>query len=64
MHIRGLERLRDPLSVDNELFYTFYRTLKRWTTETWDESEKYVNLILEKIFELDVRVMLMISDTK
>ena len=35
MHIRVLKSLRDPLSVDNETFYTFYRTLKRWTTGTF-----------------------------
>ena len=43
-HARSIERkfliflgalrgLGDPLSVDNEPFYTFYRTLKRWATE-------------------------------
>ena len=31
--LRALRGLNDTLSVDNEPFYTFYRTLKRWTTE-------------------------------
>ena len=31
--LRALRGRGDPLSVDNEPFYTFYRTLKRWTTE-------------------------------
>ena len=34
MNIRALRGLNDPLSVDNEPFYTFCRTLKRWTTGT------------------------------
>ena len=33
-NIRALRDLNDPLSVDNETFYIFYRTLKRWTTGT------------------------------
>ena len=32
-NLRALRGLNDPLSVDNEPFYIFYRTLKRWTTE-------------------------------
>ena len=32
MNIRALRGLNDPLSVGNEAIYTFYRTLKRWTT--------------------------------
>ena len=34
MYTRSLESFSDPLSVDNKPFYTFYRTLKRWTTGT------------------------------
>ena len=34
MNTRALRGLNDPLSVDNKPFYTFYRTLKRWTTGT------------------------------
>ena len=34
MNIRALRGLNDPLSVDNEAFYIFYRTLKRWTIGT------------------------------
>ena len=32
MQTAGLQSFRDPLSVDNKPFYTFYRTLKCWTT--------------------------------
>ena len=34
MYFGALRGLNDPLSVDNEVFYNFYRTLKRWTTGT------------------------------
>ena len=34
MNFGALRGLNDPLSVYNEAIYTFYRTLKRWTTET------------------------------
>ena len=33
-NLRALRGLNDPLSVDSEAFYTFYRTLKRWTIGT------------------------------
>ena len=33
-NLRALRGLNDPLSVDNEAFYTCYRTLERWTTGT------------------------------
>ena len=43
MNIRALRGLNDPLSVDNEAFYTFYRTLKRWTTGTlWGNQVGYL----------------------
>ena len=32
MNFGALRGLNDPLSVYNEAIYTFYRTLKRWTT--------------------------------
>ena len=35
MNFGALRGLNDPLSVYNEAIYSFYRTLKRWTTEVY-----------------------------
>ena len=52
MNFGALRGLNDPLSVYNEAIYTFYRTLKRWTTGTLQAPEPCAHCSLSLVHNL------------